>query len=1098
MLLSSRKGKLRLLHTLVVLTLLLALFPVSLYDVSAAPISASPSADQQTQGDKLGKSDKEELAKAELAGKSTVKVLVASKRGANNAVVSQLQSLGGKVQYQENSIDYLRVELPINKVKAASNLSDVEGLEVAKLIPLEDPTEPQGAGFTNPQTPPSSTTPLINPYMPIGDTNAAQFRQAHPTWDGRDVTIAIVDSGVDLAHPALQKTTTGQRKITDWVTYTDPLNDNDPTWVGMTTVTPVGNTVTFQGVSYTLPWISRAQAASAVYKIGIFNERDPNLGGEVGNDVNRDGNPAGSKGTFAVLWRSITGKNNSDRAFVDVNQNNDFSDDMEMQEYKVNFDVNYFGTDNPATPVAERMPFVVQFDKVNNFVNIGIVSGAHGSHVAGITSANGMFGGAMSGAAPGAQLISVRVCLFVSGCTSFALIEGMIYAAKEAQVGIINMSIGGLPSLNDGNNTRATLYNRLIEQYRVQMFISAGNSGAGLNTIGDPSVATDVVSVGSYITNATWQKNYGSDSTYVDNMHPFSSRGPREDGGFKPNIVAPGSAISTTPTWQDGGPVAGTYALPPGYSMFNGTSMASPQAAGAAALLVSAAKQTELGDAAPKNLRTAIYSTARFLDNSRFQASAQGNGLFDVNAAWNLLKNENLKSVGISSTVAVNTLLSGFLEKPNFGVGIHDREGVKLGVSYTRTYTFTRTTGPAGNRTYNVQWKGNDGTFSSAASVNLPLNTSVAFNVTVNPGTVGLHSAILNLFDTDPDWPGIAYQTMNTVVVPNEFVATSNFTVVKSGTIGRNQATSFFFKVPVGTPAFQIDFSGPTAAPGTGQARFIRFHPYGVGLDSNASTSCYSPSAGSCSGRTPNSATLANPQPGVWEVVVEARRTSDIANVPYTLTVAILGATVSPNPDIIPSAKVGVPLTRSYTLTNIYGAFTGRAVGTGLGSAKRGVYSIANGASQQYQVNVSAGSTSFRATIGGTSDPAADLDLYVYRCAPSCVLVGQSADGDSEESVTLINPVAATYLVVIDGYSVPAGTTTYNYIDVFTNPAFGSINVTDANALRPAGSSWTVPATITVGAVPAAGRVLYGNVEVRTATNALIGTGDVIIQSVTP
>ena len=34
------------------------------------------------------------------------------------------------------------------------------------------------------------------------------------------------------------------------------------------------------------------------------------------------------------------------------------------------------------------------------------------------------------------------------------------------------------------------LYDRLIEQYNVQMFISAGNSGPGMNTIGDPSVAT--------------------------------------------------------------------------------------------------------------------------------------------------------------------------------------------------------------------------------------------------------------------------------------------------------------------------------------------------------------------------------------------------------------------------------------------------------------------------------------------------------------------------------------------------------------------------------------------------------------------------------
>ena len=275
----------------------------------------------------------------------------------------------------------------------------------------------------------------------------------------------------------------------------------------------------------------------------MFDERDPNLGGEVGNDVNRDGNPAGSSGTFGVLW------DGGSQVWVDVDQDRSFADEPSMTNYKVNRDVRYFGTDNPATPVAERMPFVVQIDGKNKAINIGIVSGQHGTHVAGIIAANGMFGGAMSGAAPGAQLVSVRVCLFVAGCTAHALIEGMIYAAKNANVDVINMSIGGLPALNDGNNTRAVLYDRLIDQSNVQMFISAGNSGPGENTVGDPSVATKVMSVGTSITDATWESNYGSTAPApgTDNQHPFSSRGPREDGGFKPNIIAPGAAISTTP-----------------------------------------------------------------------------------------------------------------------------------------------------------------------------------------------------------------------------------------------------------------------------------------------------------------------------------------------------------------------------------------------------------------------------------------------------------------------------------------------------------------------------------------------------------------------
>ena len=95
-----------------------------------------------------------------------------------------------------------------------------------------------------------------------------------------------------------------------------------------------------------------------------------------------------------------------------------------------------------------------------------------------------------------------------------------------------------------------------------------------------------------------------------------------------------------------------------------------------------------------------------------------------------------------------------------------------------------------------------------------------------------------------------------------------------------------------------------------------------------------------------------NPQAGVWEVSVDTRRTSDADNAPFTLTAIDPRRERSARtPTSIPSATIGVPVARSYTLTNLFGAFTGRAVGTALGSARIAPSTIANLEQQQYDVD---------------------------------------------------------------------------------------------------------------------------------------------------
>ena len=174
-------------------------------------------------------------------------------------------------------------------------------------------------------------------------------------------------------------------------------------------------------------------------------------------------------------------------------------------------------------------------------------------------------------------------------------------------------------------------------------------------------------------------------------MMPFSSRGPREDGGFTPTLSAPGAAINTIQTWLPGAPVAEAgYTLPAGYGMLQGTSMASPQAAGASALLLSAAKAKGI-DLTPAKLRTALTSTADHIKG--VQAYEEGAGLINIEDAWDSIR-DGATAHEYTVKAPVDTAIDQFLKTPGFGTGIYDREGgLKAGQKKTYDVTLTRTSG---------------------------------------------------------------------------------------------------------------------------------------------------------------------------------------------------------------------------------------------------------------------------------------------------------------------------------------------------------------------------------------------------------------------
>ncbi|MFG2496942.1 S8 family serine peptidase [Streptomyces sp. NPDC048441] len=1045
--------------------------------------------------DKLGSADADLLADAKADGEKTVTMMVATAPGATEQVADRLDAVkGGSVGRTYDKLGYVRATVPTAKaeaaIEAAGKLPSVHGIDLRHEIKLDDPTpaadRAKGAktAAEGSYAGPGKNTPAKNPYNPSFETGAVDFVKKNPKADGRGTTIGILDSGIDLGHPALQKTSTGERKITDWVTATDPIVDADGTWRRMT------NPVT--GPVFT--WDSETwKAPAGSFQVNRFRE-SATTGGDAKGDINRDGDTTDSWG---VLYDPAAGT-----VRVDLNNNKDFTDDETLKPYKDDHQVAYFGKDDPATDVAERVPFVVEIrkdvptdpyggdwvGKKADFVNIGVIESEHGTHVAGITAANGLFGGKMNGAAPGAKLVSSRACTWSGGCTNVALTEGMIDLVTKRGVDIVNMSIGGLPALNDGNNARALLYKRLIDEYGVQLVISAGNSGPGANTIGDPGLADKVISVGAAISKETWAANYGSAVEKSYAMMNFSSRGPREDGGFAPIISAPGSAINTTQTWLPGSPVAEAgYKLPAGYSMLQGTSMASPQAAGASALLISAAKQKHI-DLTPAKLRTALTSTADHIRGE--QAYAQGTGLIDIVGAWGAIKS-GASAHSYSVKAPVDTALEQELKNP--GTGIYDREGgLKTGQKRTYEVTVTRTSGPDRAVRHELGLKNNhDGTFRLLGDdeISLGLNKPVTVKVQAKAGSAGLHSAILTVDDERTE--GIDQQIMSTVVVSTP-LAKPAYTFSATGSVQRNSTKSYFVTVPEGAKSLEVALGG---LKGKSQTRFIAVHPYGVPLDETSSLVCYPNYDNPANTCRPDLRSYADPQPGVWEVEVESRRTSPLLDNPYKLDVSTLGVAFDPAVQKVPEAKVGTPAPVSWKVTNNFAAVDGKLKGGSLGSAKAARPSIKQGETQTTTVVVPAGAERLDVAIGSTSDVAADLDLSVLKDG---AVVGSSAEGDSEESVSLTKPAAGTYEIEVAGYSVPAGSTEYDYRDVFFSGALGSVKVDESAPVKLAnGASAQVSAEVAADAAAADGRQLFGEVSLLNGRGTVAGAGSVIIEKVT-
>ena len=233
----------------------------------------------------------------------------------------------------------------------------------------------------------------------------------------------------------------------------------------------------------------------------------------------------------------------------------------------------------------------------------------HGSHVAGIIAGSGAASnGKYRGVAPQADLYIAKVLDDQGSGRMSNVMAGLDWAvSQKAQV--VNLSLGSDRSC-DGTDALSEACDAAVGKGLV-VVVAAGNSGPGARTVGSPGCAREVITIGA--------------SNDDDDVTNFSSRGPTSDGRVKPDVVLPGMNIISVRAADTS---LGSGQVDAFYASLSGTSMATPHAAGVAALLLAADPALT-----PRQIKDIFKSTAVDLELS---LNTQGSGRVDAYAAWQM------------------------------------------------------------------------------------------------------------------------------------------------------------------------------------------------------------------------------------------------------------------------------------------------------------------------------------------------------------------------------------------------------------------------------------------------------------------------------
>ena len=667
-------------------------------------------------------------------------------------------------------------------------------------------------------------------FLDTKTIGAQKFIKENPECDGRGVIIFILDTGVDPAINGLNQTSDGKVKVIDMKDFTgQTVLELQPAELKLIN----GDSAASTKDNFLKGYNKLAlKPIDGKYFLALLDEDKCFKNSEV-KDINKNGKNDDlmlflvfktkiSKEMIDGFQGHVKPAENSEIwvYYPDTDMNGSIDEEKAMFDYKYNYDVFSF-----VSPISSKTPpYTMSAYVENNNLIINTNDGAHGSHCAGIAAGYKIYGAdGNNGIAPGAYIASLKLGnnqLSGGSTTTESMKKAYLYGIdfmKEAgfKYAVFSMSYGIDSETPSKSEADEFLEDFAYSNPNVIISKSMGNSGPGINTTGNPVGTSGPITVGAMISPETLRDLYGSKRNKAWITH-FSSRGGET---AKPDVVAPGAAQSTVPDFNYG-------------EAFWGTSMSTPEVAGVAAVLISAAEKNNLQFDAQMVKRAIKYSAEPM---SGYSIVDYGCGLVNVQKAFDYLKilskrDESKKVLDFEITTE-NTFYSdltgpaAFWKANGWIPDSKDRVLVSVKAIFPKDMdesvksNFYR----AWNLKSTAQWLSTD-----KSSFYMRANQNAIFNLIIDKSKIqkpGVYSAkILAYTGNEPNGGYADFDVQATVVVPYKFGIENDYNQnLTNRTLDIGDIDRIFVQTPPAASAMNIKLT-PQATP---LAALYLFNPEG-------------------------------------------------------------------------------------------------------------------------------------------------------------------------------------------------------------------------------------------------------------------------------